>query len=113
MDKEKDTHLPAAIPVETPEKPFGGYTLEDLKYQRAMMALRKEFAKSKLLQSLDAMRPNAKPKGHESNFGSKFALARTLGGKLFGSLNTLDYVMLGMSLFGTAKKAYSLFRRKK
>ena len=45
------------------EAPFKGYTMEELRYQRAMMALRKEFCKTKVMQSVETLRPL---KGKES-----------------------------------------------
>ena len=91
------------------EVPFKGYTMEEIKYQRAMMALRKEFCKAKLMQSLQEMRPKRK----ESTSGnSKFSMAASIASKLFSNLNTLDYILMGISLFGTVKKGYKLIRRK-
>lgn len=110
--KETDSNLPVKK-ADTSDDAFKGYTLEELKYQRAMMALRKEFAKAKILQSLEAMKPSKKTGSAGSVLGSRFALLRSLGGKVFSNFNVLDYVMIGMSLFGTAKKAYSLFKRSK
>lgn len=104
------------IPVKSEDikiEDFKGYTLEELKYQRALIALRKEFCKAQVLQTIDSLRPKRKDNSDSSMFGSKFGLIRTIGSKLFSNLNTLDYIMLGMSAFGTAKKAYSLFRHKK
>ena len=34
--------------------PFKGYTMEELRYQRAMMALRKEFCKTKITRRLSS-----------------------------------------------------------
>lgn len=95
------------------EAQFKGYSLEELKYQRAYYALRKEFAKEQILTTLAAMKPDRSESGGDSKFARRFGLLKTIGSKVFTNLNTLDYVMLGMSLFGTAKKAYSLFRKKK
>lgn len=92
------------------ESPFKGYTMEELRYQRALMALRKEFCKSKLLSSIDELKPKRKPSTQKN---SKLALAGTIASKVFSNLNTLDYIMMGISLFGTAKKGYRLLRGKK
>lgn len=92
---------------------FEGYSFEELKYQRALYALRKEFAKEQVLQTFNMMRPKKDDQNSGSGFLSKFGLMRSVGSKVFKSLNALDYVMLGMSAFGTAKKAISLFKKKK
>lgn len=95
-----------------PAKPFKGFTMEELKYQRALMALRKEFAKEQIQNSVQALRPNRQKDG-QSKFANRFGLAATVAKKLLGNLNSLDYLMVGMSAFGVAKKAYNLFRKKK
>lgn len=106
---QNNKKLPAV--KESPEEQeFKGYTLEELRYQRALLALRKEFSKVQLMQSLEALRPNAKGK---KNSSSKFGLVKSIGSKVFLNLNTLDYIMLGMSAFGTARKIFSFFKRKK
>lgn len=90
--------------------PFKGYTMEEIRYHRAMMALRKEFCKARLVQSIDNLRPKHKEKASKT---SAFSVAATVASKIFSNLNLLDYVMMGISLFGTAKKGISLFRKKK
>lgn len=107
MKETKKIEGPAA---EKTEVPFKGYTMEEIKYQRAMMALRKEFCKSKLTQSLQEIRPKRKS---PSGGSSKFALAANIASKVFSNLNTLDYILMGISLFGTARKGVRLLRRKK
>lgn len=96
----------------TDDKPFKGYTIEELKYRRAMMALRKEFAKEQIQKSIIQILPKKK-QDNLPILGSKFALARSVASKVFSNLNLLDYAMVGMSIFGTAKKAYNLFKKKK
>lgn len=91
---------------------FKGYTMEELRYQRAMMALRKEFCKAKVLESLHKVRPGKKS-GVDSAGSPKFATATRIASKLLSNLNTLDYVLMGISLFGTVKKGYRLIRGKK
>lgn len=90
--------------------PFKGYTMEEIKYHRAMMALRKEFCKAKLMQSIEDMRPKRKSKDSSK---SRFSLAASIASKIFSNLNTLDYIMLGMSLFGTVRKGVKLLRGRK
>ena len=100
-------------PAETtaPEqKDFKGYSLEDLRYQRALVALRKDFAKSKMIHNIDKARKHRL--GGESG-SSKIARAGGIAAKLFSGLSYLDYAMLGMSLFSSGRKIYSFFRGKK
>ncbi len=94
--------------------PFKGYTIEELRYRRAMMALKKEFCKEKAMQSLRGLSPSArrKDKGGSSK-SSKLALAGQIATKVFSNLNTLDYILMGISLFTTARKGIRLIRGKK
>lgn len=109
--KNEETNRPAQSEEVVP---FKGYTMEELRYQRAMLALRKEFCKSKVLQSVDKIRPG-RSSGSEgkSSTGKKLAFVGHIASRLFSNLNTLDYVLMGISLFGTAKKGYRLIRGKK
>lgn len=94
------------------EKPkFAGYTLDDLRYRRAVVALRKEFAREKLVEDYENVR-------HWSPFaqdgkGKKASKAATIARKLIGGLNYLDYAMIGLSLFSSARKVAGFFKPKK
>lgn len=90
---------------------FKGYSMEELRYQRALVALRKEFCKSKIAH-------NAKRIRKQGFFGkngttSRVAHVGSLATKVIAGLGYLDYVMIGMSLFGTGRKVYRFFRGKK
>lgn len=96
--------------VEAPEA-FEGYTLDEIRHHRALMSVRKEFAKAKAFENLDALKDH-------NPFGpnSKMKAASRLGSlpvKLVKGLNYTDYIMLGLSTFSTARKLFSLFRKKK
>lgn len=106
------TKVDAPAAVQQPEKPFKGYTMEELRYKRAMMALRKEFAKEQILKTVQTLRPGNSGEG-APGLGSKLGIAGTIAKKLLTNLNTIDYIMVGMSAFGVAKKAFKLFRKKK
>lgn len=108
MKEKASTSLPAVAEQEQPS--FKGYTLEEIRYHRAMMALRKEFCKSKLMQTVGELTPKRKEKSSKK---SGFSIAASIASKVFSNLNTLDYIMMGISLFGTAKKGFNLIRKKK
>ena len=99
--------------VRTPS--FKGYTIEEIRYQRAMTALRKEFCKAKLSESISNLRGSSSPGSRRVNApaASKLAIAGRLASKLFSNLNTLDYILMGVSLFGTAKKGIKLLKGRK
>ena len=111
----KQNQIPALPGDATEKTPFKGYTIEEIKYQRALAALRKEFCKAKLNDSLASMNI-LKPKAREDKLPSKSAVAMKAGKmamKLFSNMNTLDYVLMGISLLGTVKKGYRLLRGRK
>lgn len=108
MDTPNNT---AILPEEEAPKKFKGYTLEELRYQRAIVALKREFAKSKTLAGA------SKLKKHNplSSDGGKLPLKGKFGGiagRIFTGLNYMDYIMLGYSLFKSGRKIFSFFRKK-
>lgn len=92
-------------------KEFKGYTMEELRYQRALVALQKEFCKSKVIHNLDKVRHH-KLFGKDGN-ASHFSKVGSLAAKIFSGLNYLDYIMLGMSVFGSGRKIFKFFRKAK
>lgn len=112
--KQKETKAQAPALPEVSLPPFKGYTIEELRYKRAMMALKKEFCKEKALQSLRSLNPAERRKAQgSSSKSSKLAFAGQIASKIFSNLNTLDYILMGISLFGTARKGIRLIRGKK
>ena len=90
---------------------FEGFTLDEIRHVRALVAVRKEFAKARFFEKVDGVKdynPFAP--------GGKVKAASRLGSipvKLVKGLNYTDYILLGISAFGTLKKAFSFFRKKK
>lgn len=93
------------------ENKFKGYSIEDLRYQRALIALQKEFCKAKVIHKADRIRK----RGLFGNDGSSSKVARIggLASKLLSGLSYIDYAMLGMSLFGSGRKIYKFFKGKR
>ncbi|MCM1378421.1 MAG: hypothetical protein NC097_07930 [Clostridium sp.] len=113
MDTSKMTeNIPATL-SEGKETKFKGYSIEDLRYRRALVALQKEFAKSKILNNVHKVQRHSP---FSKNFGagkSTAGKAGALAGKLLNGLNYLDYLMLGFTLFNSGKKIFGFFRKKK
>ncbi len=104
--------LPENVVVE--DSTFKGYTLEELRYQRALVLLRREFAKQKVESGLRHIRKTNVFTGTAS--GSKASGLVRAGGiasKILTGLNYADYAMIGFSAFGTVRKIFSFFRKKK
>lgn len=111
MDKDIQKASEKGKDALVPKNSFKGYTIEELRYHRALVALQKEFCKSKILHNIDNIRnPN---KDNENGKISKLARIGSIASKLLSGLNYLDYAMMGVSLFGVGKKAYNLFKRKR
>lgn len=96
--------------VEEPVE-FEGYTLDEIRHRRALIAVRKEFAKARILEEMEVL----KERNPFAPDGSLKAAARlgSLPMKIVKGLNYTDYIMLGISVFGTVRKVFSMFRRKK
>lgn len=105
-DKEK-----IAKDIVTPEREFKGYTIEEIRFQRALVAMEADFCKTKILKSWDNIQgANPLNPTHKSTLPTK---AGSLALKMFQGLNYVDYVLLGLSIFKGSKKLFSIFRRKK
>lgn len=107
--KTDKVSLPARIQGETPE--FAGFTLDEIRHARALVAVKKEFAKARLLEDVDLLKER-----NPFAAGSTLKAAGRLGTlplKIMKGLNYTDYIMLGVSAFGSARKIFSLFRKKK
>lgn len=112
MDQQKNIATTEVAEQVMDEKPsFPGYTLDDIRYRRAVIALKKEFAREKIVEDLNEIRhwnpfsQNGKAK--------KMSKAGTIARKLIGGLNYLDYAMIGFSLFTSARKVAGFFKPKK
>lgn len=93
------------------EPEFGGFTLEEIRHHRALISVRKEFAKAKMFEKLETAK-EMNPFTQQGKLKSAAKLS-SLPLKLMKGLNYTDYILLGISTFGTARKLFSLFRKKK
>lgn len=108
MEKEKK-HTPKSHA--SSEEEFKGYTLEELKYQRALLLLKREFLKEKALEDVNDIKkriPVFNGKSPLDSISPSGLLSRVAKG-----LNYADYLMLGFSVFNAGRKVFSLFRKKK
>lgn len=105
MGKDNQT-VQASLPA--PETRFKGYTLQELRYQRAMVALHKEFCRSKLTNGFNRIRNRSFLNGvRGASSGGSWI------GKFMSGLNVIDYIVLSISIFSSIRKFLSLFKRKK
>lgn len=90
---------------------FDGFTLDEIRHRRALIAVRKEFAKVKMIEQVELL----KDRNPFAPDGSLKAAARlgSIPMKIVRGLNYTDYIMMGISAFGAVKKVFSFFRKKK
>lgn len=89
-----------------------GLTISEIRYQRALVALQKEFCKEKIGHSVRNLK-NSSPfsKNYEAKSGGgRFG---AIASKLLTGMNYLDYAVIGFSVFSNVRKITSLFRKRK
>lgn len=109
--KEGKATKKSAQEIMAPEKEFKGYTIEEIRFHRALVAMEADFCKAKFLKSWSNVQ-KANPFS-PSNSSSLPAKAGSVAMKIVNGLNYMDYIMLGISAFSGIKKIASFFRRKK
>lgn len=110
--KNQIIKTPVDPSVSDPAPDFKGYTIEELRYHRALVALQKEFCKSRVIHNVDKIK-NHSIIGKGDKGISKMSRFGAVAGKLFSGLNYLDYAMIGMSVFGQGRKIYKFLKGKK
>lgn len=106
--KEKEK---VAKDIMAPEKEFKGYTIEEIRFQRALVAMEADFCKTKIQRSISNIQEsNPFIPGNKSSLPGK---AGAIALKMINGLNYLDYILLGVSLFKGSKKVFSMLRGRK
>lgn len=103
--------LPEDLATPQP-KEVKGLTISEIRYQRALVALQKEFCKEKIgysVRNLKNTSPFSKDYASKSHFGRFGAIA----GKLISGVNYLDYAVIGFTVFSNVRKIISFFKKKK
>lgn len=98
--------------IKVPEKhEFKGYDLNELRYQRALLFIKKEFLKEKALNDTMAIKQRIPIVNGKSPISGMSPTS--LVGRVVKGLNYADYLMLGFTAFNAGKKLFSIFRKKK
>lgn len=113
MDERNMTSNVPATVTEEPISKFKGYSLEDLRYRRALVALQKEFAKSKIISNTHKLQKHSPFSDRFGEDNSTVGKVGLMAGKLLHGLNYIDYAILGFTLFKSTKKILGIFRKKK
>ena len=109
MDKEEKKAGKAQTHISSEE--FKGYTLDELKYQRALVLLKREFLKEKAFEDINQVKNRIPILNGKSPMDS--VSPGGIVGKLVRGLSYADYLILGFSVFNAGKKVLSLFSRKR
>lgn len=102
---------PDITPQQQIEQELKGLTLNEIRYQRALILLKREFCAEKIRTDLEKIRARGvmgvgKP-------GNKLTRVGSFASKAMSGFNYIDYALMGFSLFSTLKKIRSFFRKKK
>ena len=109
--KEIKAKEKVAKEIATPENDFKGYTIEEIRFQRALVAMEVDFCKSKILRNWNNLQ-KSNPLSPASN-SSITGKAGSVALKLLNGLNYMDYFLIGLSIFNGSRKFLSLFKRRK
>lgn len=104
----------SAEPHPAPKK-FRGYTIDEIKYRRVLVSLKKEVYKERLINSYRGL-VEASPLHRSPNKGRKTKRQHITGSimtKILHSLDMVDYAVLGFSLYKSVTNVANFFRRKK
>lgn len=107
-NQEKENKVPGSGVQR--EQEFKGYTMDELRYQRALVALKKEFLREKAIKQTKEIKeqvPLLNGKAPSIGGGS-----RGIMGKLIKGLSFTDYILLGFQMLKIGKKIGSIFGKK-
>lgn len=90
---------------------FKGYTIEEIRFQRAMVAMQADFCKNKFFKGwTNVQRMNPLSPSSDSSLPAK---AGSIALKMVRGLNYIDYILLGFSVFNGLRKFTSFFHKVK
>lgn len=90
---------------------FKGYTIDELRYRKALVTLKLEFCKEQIASTMRVFADKDTYFGNNKKIKSVFD--SSMIGRIFKGLNYADYIMLGISTFSSIRKIISFFKRKK
>lgn len=95
------------------EIPFNGYTIDEIRYQRALLALKADFCKEKIIVNYNEIVGRYAIGKNNTGLLNKGIFKSEIIAKMFKNLNYLDYIFVGFTAFKTIRSVFSIFRRKK
>lgn len=110
-NKNNPSSVPADLESINPVE-VKGLTIREIRYQRALVALQKDFCREKMNVGLLRIK-NSSPFSKNYQGKSKtFGRAAGIAGKLIGGMNYLDYAVLGFTVFSNVRKMLRVFKKK-
>lgn len=110
MSTQKEPQTKDITDLTQAKTTFKGYTLEELRYQRALVMLQREFCKNRMMRNLGNLKQSnpLSPNFAVSKFAGK---SGSIASKILSGMSYLDYAMLGFSAFKSVRKIVKLFKR--
>lgn len=93
------------------EEEFKGYTLDELRYQRALLLIKREFLRDKAIEESKKIKDKIPLINGNSGLGE--ITTKGVIGKVIRGLDFADYLLLGFQAIRIGKKFGSMFKRKK
>lgn len=114
MSKNKNTlpQVPADLATPDPGE-VKGMTISEIRYQRALVALQKEFCKEKIGHSVRKLKTSSPFSKNYDAGNSSFGRVGAIAGKLISGMSYLDYALIGFSVFSNVRKILKIAKPRK
>lgn len=113
--KQNDALAPVTPPEEIPA--FKGFTIRELKYRRALVAVKRNYVLEQLINEKHRITSLSflgdKKSGKTKGFSNIVSRSGSIASTILKGLSYMDYISLGVSILGAGKKVSSWFRKKK
>jgi hypothetical protein len=108
---EKQERLAVGLMSDPEQEHFKGYTIEELRFRRAVVAIKREYVKDKL--NSEWARFRGVGVGPNVVDGKKKPFTGGLVANVMKMFSYADYIALGLTIFKGTRKIASLFKKKK
>lgn len=110
MKKNKTDRKKSGAPHK--EAGFKGYTMKELRYQRALVSLKKEFLKERALNETKEIKGQLPLIGNKKS-APKAPSSPGIFSKIMKGMDFADYLVIGMQTVKIGKKIGKIFKKKK
>lgn len=110
--KSESPKVPADLETINPTE-IKGLTIREIRYQRALVALQKEFCREKMNSDFLKLKSSSPFSSDYKDKSKPLGRAAGIAGKIMGGLNYLDYALIGFTAFSNVKKILGFFKKKK